>query len=68
MFLCKKSIASALVGVSSPEQVLGCVGSIENLIFTNDELFKINKYAIDVNINPWANLQSYKRESYINVL
>ena len=50
----KESMTSALIGVSSPEQILDCVGSLKNLIFTDNELLEIDKYAIDENINLWA--------------
>ena len=33
---------TALIGASKPEQVLDCVGAIENLDFTDDELEKID--------------------------
>lgn len=47
-------ITTALIGASKPQQVVDCVGAIENLDFTADELAKIDKYAVEEAINLWA--------------
>jgi len=47
-------ITTALIGASRPEQIIDCVGAIENLTFTAEDLQKIDQYAIDQAINLWA--------------
>ena len=42
------------MGASKPEQVLDCVGAIENLDFTDDELSEIDHLSSDQGINLWA--------------
>ena len=47
-------ITTALIGASRPEQIIDCVGAIENLTFTAEDLQKIDQYAIEQAINLWA--------------
>ena len=47
-------ITSALIGASRPSQVEDCVGAIDNLEFTADELAEIDTYANEEDINLWA--------------
>ena len=47
-------ITTALIGASRPEQIIDCVGAIENLTFTAEDLQKIDQYSIDQAINLWA--------------
>jgi L-glyceraldehyde 3-phosphate reductase len=47
-------ITTALIGASRPEQVIDCVGAIENLEFSAAELAEIDEYADDANVNLWA--------------
>lgn len=47
-------ITSALIGASSAGQVEDCVGAIQNLTFSEEELRAIDQYAIDGGINIWA--------------
>lgn len=47
-------ITSALIGASKPEQVEDCVGALDNLKFTGEELALIDKYANEEDINLWA--------------
>ena len=47
-------ITTALIGASRPEQIIDCVGAIDNLTFTAEDLQKIDQYAIDQAINLWA--------------
>ncbi|PWG15867.1 L-glyceraldehyde 3-phosphate reductase [Salibaculum griseiflavum] len=47
-------ITTALIGASKPEQVVECVGAVENLDFTDAELAEIDKYADEEQINLWA--------------
>ncbi|MDX5592807.1 L-glyceraldehyde 3-phosphate reductase [Pseudovibrio sp. SPO723] len=53
-------VTSALIGASRPEQVSDCVGAIQKLEFSEEELTLIDKYAKDADINIWA--QSAERE------
>ena len=47
-------VTTALIGASKSEQVLDCVGAIENLNFTEDELSQIDLLSGDLGINLWA--------------
>jgi len=47
-------ITTALIGASRPSQVIDCVGAINNLEFTADELALIDEYADEEQINLWA--------------
>lgn len=47
-------ITTALIGASKPQQIIDCVGAIDNLEFTADELTKIDEYADEESINLWA--------------
>lgn len=47
-------ITSALIGASKPQQVIDCVGSLENLEFSDIELAEIDRYAVEGDINLWA--------------
>jgi L-glyceraldehyde 3-phosphate reductase len=47
-------VTTALIGASKPEQVLDCVGAVENLNFTADELLEIDRLSGDQGINLWA--------------
>lgn len=47
-------ITTALIGASKPEQVIDCVGAINNLDFTTDELAKIDQISSEEAINLWA--------------
>ena len=38
-----KGVTTALIGASKPEQIKDCVGAVENLSFSTDELAEINK-------------------------
>ena len=50
----EERITTALIGASSTEQILDCVGAIENLSFTEEELKEIDLYAEDESLNLWA--------------
>ena len=47
-------ITTALIGASKPAQITDCAGAVNNLDFTAQELEKINKYALEEDINLWA--------------
>jgi L-glyceraldehyde 3-phosphate reductase len=49
-----RRITSALVGVSSVEQLEGNVAALDNLAFDDDELAEIDRYATESGINIWA--------------
>ena len=47
-------VTTALIGASKSEQILDCVGAIENLHFTAEELLEIDRLSGDLGINLWA--------------
>ncbi|HTW11461.1 MAG TPA: aldo/keto reductase, partial [Solirubrobacteraceae bacterium] len=47
-------VTSALIGVSSNEQLENNLGALANLDFTPDELAEIDRYAHDGEINIWS--------------
>lgn len=47
-------ITSALIGASKPGQVTDCVGAVNNLEFSAEELAEIDLYAREEEINLWA--------------
>ena len=47
-------ITSALIGASRPSQITDCVGAIENLEFSAEELAAIDTWAKEEDINLWA--------------
>jgi L-glyceraldehyde 3-phosphate reductase len=47
-------ITSALIGASKPEQIIDCVGALENLEFTDSELAQIDRISEEKDINLWA--------------
>lgn len=47
-------VTSALIGASRPEQVAECVGALQNLSFSPDELTEIDQFAAEGNLNIWA--------------
>jgi L-glyceraldehyde 3-phosphate reductase len=48
-----RHVTTALIGASKPEQVVDCVGALQNLSFTKEELTKIDTYAHEGGINIW---------------
>ncbi|GAA5541372.1 L-glyceraldehyde 3-phosphate reductase [Ochrobactrum soli] len=46
-------VTSALIGASSPEQIVENVKALENLSFSADELKEIDKYAVEGGVNLW---------------
>ena len=49
-----KRVTSVLVGASSVEQLDDNLGALDNLKFTDDELKKIDRHAVESGINLWA--------------
>ncbi len=47
-------ITSALIGASKPEQVVDCVGALDKLDFTAEELAQIDAISEEKAINLWA--------------
>ena len=47
-------VTTALIGASSPQQVVDCAGAIDNLSFTDFDLAEIDKLSGDIGINLWA--------------
>ena len=47
-------VTSALIGASRPEQVTECVGALDRLEFSPEELAEIDRYAVEGNLNLWA--------------
>jgi L-glyceraldehyde 3-phosphate reductase len=50
----EERITTALIGASSPKQVVDCAGAFERLDFTDSELSRIDKLSGDIGINLWA--------------
>lgn len=48
------TVTSALIGASKAQQVIDCVGALDNLEFSQEELDEIDKYAVEADINLWA--------------
>ncbi len=46
-------MTSALIGASRPEQIVECVGALERLGFSDDELEAIERYAQEGDLNLW---------------
>ncbi|MFD2262188.1 L-glyceraldehyde 3-phosphate reductase [Lacibacterium aquatile] len=46
-------VTTALIGASSPEQIVENVAALKNLSFTAAELTEIDQYAIDGGVNLW---------------
>ncbi|MEO1702599.1 MAG: L-glyceraldehyde 3-phosphate reductase [Pseudomonadota bacterium] len=46
-------VTTALIGASKTTQIVDCVGAIDNLAFTGDELTKIDAIAEDMGISLW---------------
>ena len=47
-------VTSALIGASRPQQIIDCVGALDNQEFTEAELAEIDTYAREADINLWA--------------
>jgi L-glyceraldehyde 3-phosphate reductase len=50
----KPAITSALIGASSWAQIKECLGTLQNLKFSDEELKQIDQHAIDGELNIWA--------------
>lgn len=46
-------VTSALIGASSPKQIVENVKALDNLSFSADELKEIDKYAVEGGVNLW---------------
>ena len=47
-------VTTALIGASKPEQILNCVGALDNLNFSKSELAEIDNLSGEQGINLWA--------------
>lgn len=47
-------VTTALIGASRPDQIIDCVGAVNNLEFSADELAKIDEISSEEDINLWA--------------
>jgi L-glyceraldehyde 3-phosphate reductase len=56
----RDEVTSVLIGASSPEQIKENVAALNNLDFSDDELNRIDAFAVDSNINLWALSSSHK--------
>ncbi|MGI6739883.1 MAG: L-glyceraldehyde 3-phosphate reductase [Brevefilum sp.] len=52
-------VTSVLIGASTPEQVQENVDALKALSFSEEELEKIDRYAVDANINIWAKSSNF---------
>jgi L-glyceraldehyde 3-phosphate reductase len=50
----KPAITSVLIGASSWPQIEECLGALQNLQFSHDEIRKIDRHAVDGELNIWA--------------
>jgi L-glyceraldehyde 3-phosphate reductase len=48
------AITSALIGASRWEQIEDCLGALRNLQFSAEELRKIDRHALDGDLNIWG--------------
>ena len=46
-------VTSALIGASRPEQIVECIGAVDNLTFTDAELRDIDGFATEAGVNLW---------------
>ncbi len=47
-------VTTALIGASKPSQIIDCVGAVQNLDFTAEELAEIDRISSEEAINLWA--------------
>ncbi len=50
----KPAVTSALIGASRWQQIEECLGALRNLKFSDEELARIDRHAIDGELNIWA--------------
>jgi L-glyceraldehyde 3-phosphate reductase len=50
----KPEVTSALIGASRWSQIEECLGALQNLQFTDAELARIDRHALDGDLNIWA--------------
>ena len=48
------AVTSALIGASRWAQIEECLGALKNLRFTDDELARIDRHAVEGHLNIWA--------------
>ena len=47
-------VTSALIGASRPEQITDCIGAVDNLDFSAEDLREIETYATEGDVNLWT--------------
>ena len=52
-------VTTALIGARFPEQISDCLGCLNNLDFSKDELREIDLYAVESGINVWSDSSEY---------
>ena len=52
-------VTTALIGARFPEHISDCLGCLNNLDFSKDELREIDLYAVESGINVWADSSEY---------
>jgi L-glyceraldehyde 3-phosphate reductase len=50
----KPAITSALIGASSWSQISECLGALQKLDFSAEELQRIDQHSVDGELNIWA--------------
>jgi L-glyceraldehyde 3-phosphate reductase len=55
----KPQMTSALIGASRWAQVEECLGALQNVKFSDDELARIDRHALDGGLNIWAESSGY---------
>jgi L-glyceraldehyde 3-phosphate reductase len=46
-------VTSAVIGASSPEQIVENLGALDNMVFSAEELAEIDRYAVEGGVNLW---------------
>ena len=52
-------VTTALIGARFPEQISDCLGCLNNLDFSKDELREIDLYAVESGLNVWSESSEY---------
>jgi L-glyceraldehyde 3-phosphate reductase len=50
----KPAVTSALIGASRWSQIEECLGALSNLRFSDEELARIERHALEGHLNIWA--------------
>ena len=55
----RKEVTSVLIGARNPSQIHENIGAIDNIDFSNEELARIDRYAVEGDINLWKASSSH---------